>query len=106
MLVKALSPKIKKPKLLRSNPFRKSAILNGDDVGFLIDDEDLYVGYSRPNVVRKQYIHDDDLDEYILARLQLARNRALEAYKKAATRGFLFDTKLPICYYKRTSYQL
>ena len=62
-------PRIKKPKLLRSNPTRKSLILSGADPSDLdgIDDEDIYVSYRRPEIVKdtKVYKPDEELPKDI-----------------------------------------
>jgi hypothetical protein len=84
MPLKALQQKlrIKKPKLLRSNPLRKSLLAGGTDPG-LIDDEDIYIGYSRPEVARKKPIlDDDDLSDDIKWKLFLARQVALLKYRE------------------------
>ena len=53
---------------------------SGDNV--CVDDEDLYVGYRKPEVVDKFKLYDDsdDLDDYINFRLWLARQLALAKY--------------------------
>jgi hypothetical protein len=81
--------KIKKPKLLRSNPLRKSLLANGNTSGFLIDDEDIYIGFRPPQLERKnsQFEDDEDISEYAKLRLFIARQLALEAaarYQKTA----------------------
>ncbi len=59
-------------------------ILSGNDDGFLIDDEDIYVQYRRPEVKDKPSIEDDDeLSDYVKFRLFLARQLALEKFRKA-----------------------
>jgi hypothetical protein len=83
-----LKPKIKKPKLLRSNPLRKSLILAGDDPGsILIDDEDIYVGYRKPEIVDKLKVVDvdDDLNDHVRFRLWLARQLAMKKYYETWT---------------------
>ena len=64
-------------------------LLSGDDYGFLIDDEDIYVQYRRPEVKDKHTLDDDEeLSDYIKFRLFLARQLALEKFretKKATT---------------------
>ena len=89
MPVKAHQPRIKKPKLLRSNPHRFTSIkLEGRSPGdVLVDDEDVYVGYRRPELVRdvKVYDADDDLPEDIKWKLFLARQAALAKYREAWT---------------------
>jgi hypothetical protein len=79
-------PKIpRKPKLLRSNPLRLSFLANGNEFGYLIDDEDILSGYrypSQPNRRLKIDDEDDDteLSEYVQFRLFLARQLALKRY--------------------------
>ena len=77
-----LKQQIKKPKLLRSNPLRKSFIVNGIDTD--IDDEDLITVYRRKhefNDLRNQ-IDDMELSDEIKFRLFLARVKALQKYKE------------------------
>ena len=79
-----LKLQIKKPKLLRSNPLRKSLIVNGRDPNNTIDDEDLITFYRRKhefNDLRKQ-IDDMELSDEIKFRLFLARVKALQKYKE------------------------
>jgi hypothetical protein len=77
--VKQPSLLIRKPKILRSNPFRKSLIISGNDLGFLINDEDIFVSYRRPQIVEN---NGDDLNEKIKWKLFLARQLALLAYNE------------------------
>jgi hypothetical protein len=73
---------IKKPKLLRSNPFRKSSHIVGIDTD--IDDEDLLlVKRYRPRFdeLRKE-IDDMELSDEIKFRLFIARVKALQKYKE------------------------
>ena len=83
-LVAVNSLKIKKPKLLRSNPLRYSLIrLEGrDPQDVQIDDEDIYVSYRRPEIVKdvKIYEPDEELPPDITQRLALARARAMARY--------------------------
>jgi hypothetical protein len=76
--------RIKKPKLLRSNPLRLSSIvLNGSDPACTIDDEDIYVAYRRPDVPKFKPIIDDDdeeLSDYVKTRLLVARMLAMKKY--------------------------
>ena len=74
--------RIKKPKLLRSNPLRKSLLLSGDDYGFLIDDEDIYVQYRRPEIQDKDALDDEELSDYVKFRLFLARQLALAKFRE------------------------
>jgi hypothetical protein len=81
-----LKQRIKKPKLLRSNPTRVALLNlqdNDDDIG--IGDEDLHVGYRRPSLVteKKSANNDDDeLSDEIKWKLFLARQVALIKYKE------------------------
>jgi hypothetical protein len=80
-----LKQRIKKPKLLRSNPLRKSLIISGVSPSDLdgIDDEDIYVSYRRPELVKNKYYEpDDDLPEDIQWKLFLARQVALMKYRE------------------------
>ena len=81
-----LKQRIKKPKLLRSNPLRKSLIISGVNPSDLdgIDDEDIYVSYRRPELVKLQKIYgtDDELPEDIQWKLFLARQVALARYRE------------------------
>ena len=67
--------------LQRSNP---SEIDDGDDDGY--DDTDLQVAYRRPNLVPCDdncYDHDEDeLSDYVIVRLALARAKAMKLYQK------------------------
>jgi hypothetical protein len=77
-------PAIKKPKLLRSNPHRFTAIrLAGLDPVYVIDDEDLYTFWRRPWVPKFQPNLDQDdeeLSDYVKTRVLIARVRALQKY--------------------------
>jgi hypothetical protein len=79
-------PRIKKPKLLRSNPLRKSLIISGVDPSDLdgIDDEDVYVSYRRPELVKnnKVYGPDEELPDHIKWKLFLARQLAMAKYRE------------------------
>ena len=55
-----------------------------DDSDVLITELDLHRGYSRPKLETKIYDANDDdeeLSDYVLERLRLARERAMEAYR-------------------------
>lgn len=69
-----LKAKIKKPKLLRSNPFRKSSLING--IHTEIDDEDVYVNNNRLQVTRDDD-QDEDLSDDVKWKLFLARQAAV-----------------------------
>ena len=76
--------RIPKPKLLRSNPLRKSLIIGGEDPANVIDDEDLITGYRRRDLDKSKTIQPDaDLSDYVKFRLWLARQLAMRAYEKA-----------------------
>ena len=79
--VSLLKQRIKRPKLLRSNPLRKSLILSGIDPSDLdgIDDTDIYVGYRRIGLVKDQKIYQpaDELPKDIKWKLFLIRQVAL-----------------------------
>ncbi len=79
-------PTIKKPKLLRSNPHRfTSTRLQGLDPCYAVDDEDIYVSYRRPELVKdaKVYGPDEELPKDIEWKLFLARTAALLKYRDA-----------------------
>jgi len=46
------------------------------------DDLDLHKAYSRPRVVKKQDLLDDDLSDYVTIRLAVARAKAMEKYRQ------------------------
>jgi hypothetical protein len=77
-------PRIKKPKLLRSNPLRKSLIVLGYDPLSLPDDDDLApLPSGRTKLVRCSILDDvDDLSDEILEKLAKIRERALEKYRE------------------------
>ena len=75
--------RIPKPKLLRSNPYRKLSIVGGSDPNNTIDDEDLHVSYRRYQTPRYRDVSDDDeLSEHITKRLAEIRDKALEKYRE------------------------
>ena len=78
------APRIRKPKLLRSNPLRLGLISQGtrpSDIGF--DDEDIIVSTRRSTIVEPAPLGpDDELSDYVLARLQLAREMAMLKYRE------------------------
>jgi hypothetical protein len=87
MPLKAHPPRIPKPKLLRSNPLRKSLIVSGIDPSELdlINDEDIYIGYRRPSLTRevRPYLNDsDDISEDIQWKLFLIRQLAMLKYRE------------------------
>jgi hypothetical protein len=70
--------RIPKPKLLRSNPLRKSLILGGSDPYNTIDDEDIITSYRRRDLNKfKTFDSEDEVSDYVKFRLFLARNLAL-----------------------------
>jgi hypothetical protein len=70
--------RIPKPKLLRSNPLRKSLILGGSDPSDTIDDEDIITSYRRRDLNKfKTFDSEDEVSDYVKFRLFLARNLAL-----------------------------
>lgn len=80
------SIRVSKPKLFRSNPFRKSFFINvtlEDDDDIFIQDEDLATAYRRKDIDHiKKLKPNDDLPEHIRWRLFLARQLALLKYKE------------------------
>ena len=74
-----ITPAIKKPKLLRSNPHRFTAIrfahLNPIDV---IDDEDIIPQQRYRSRLEEEI--DDDVSDHVAMRLFIARTLALKKY--------------------------
>lgn len=63
--------------LQRSNP---DEIDDGDNDGY--DDIDLHVAYRRPNLVPCDHHCDhNELSDYVLVRLAIARAKALDRYR-------------------------
>ncbi len=79
-------PAIKKPKLLRSNPHRFTAIkLAGADPVDTVDDEDLYALWRRQWVPKFEPDFDSDdeeLSDYVKTRLLIARLLAMKKYQE------------------------
>jgi hypothetical protein len=77
--------KIKKPKLLRSNPYRLTAIRTwGIDPNLvLIEDEDILVN-SRRIILKIETSLDtnEELTDYVKLRLFLAREMAMSKYRE------------------------
>jgi hypothetical protein len=76
---------IKKPKLLRSNPYRLIAIRTWglDPNQVLVDDEDILVNSRRIILKIENSLHDDeDLTDYVQLRLFLARELAMSKYRE------------------------
>jgi len=73
--VKHLLPRSKQKQLSlqRSNP---SKLDDSDDDGY--DDIDLHVAYRRPTLIPCDH---DELSDYVLVRLALARAKALDRYR-------------------------
>jgi hypothetical protein len=77
--------KIKKPKLLRSNPYRLTSIrtLGIDPNLVLVDDEDILVNSRRIILKIETSLHDnEDLTDYVNLRLFLARKLAMSKYRE------------------------
>jgi hypothetical protein len=80
-----LKPTIKKPKLLRSNPYRLIAIKTWglDPNNVLIGDEDILVNSRRIILkIQTSLINDEELTDYVKVRLFLARELAMSKYRK------------------------
>ena len=78
-------PTIKKPKLLRSNPYRLIAIRYWglDPNNVLIGDEDILVNSRRIILRIETSLHDDEeLSDYVKLRLFLAREMAMSKYRE------------------------
>jgi hypothetical protein len=76
---------IKKPKLLRSNPYRLSAIrtLGLDPNNVLIGDEDILVNSRRIILkIETSLTNDEELTDYVKLRLFLAREMAMSKYRE------------------------
>jgi hypothetical protein len=77
--------KIKKPKLLRSNPYRLTAIRiwGLDPNKVLIDDEDILVNSRRIILkIETSLDNDEELTDYVKLRLFLAREMAMSKYRE------------------------
>ncbi len=82
-----MPPKVpvpKKPKLLRSNPLRKSLIVNGRDPNNTIDDEDLMPVYYRRHRFDdlRDEIDDMEISDEVRIRLMLIRLKTLQKHKE------------------------
>ena len=78
-------PTIKKPKLLRSNPYRLIAIRTWglDPNQVLVSDEDILVNSRRIILKIETSLHDDEeLSDYVQLRLFLAREMAMSKYRE------------------------
>jgi hypothetical protein len=76
---------IKKPKLLRSNPYRLIAIRTWglDPNKVLIDDEDILVNSRRIILkIETSLTNDEELTDYLKLRLFLAREIAMSKYRE------------------------
>jgi len=57
-------------------------ILGGSDPSDVIDDEDIATGYRRRDLDKsKTFKPADDLSDYVLVRLAVARAKAMEVYR-------------------------
>ena len=76
--------KIKKPKLLRSNPLRKSLIFSGRDPNTTIEDEDLIpIERRRPRFDDlRDELDEMELSDEIKLRLFLIRVKALQKHRE------------------------
>jgi hypothetical protein len=73
--------RIPKPKLFRSNPYRKAHFLLIDDNNdVFVQDDDLATGYRRRNLNKVE--HEDGISDRVRWRLFLARQLALLKYKE------------------------
>ena len=78
-------PTIKKPKLLRSNPYRLIAIKTWglDPNQVLISDEDILVNSRRIILKIETSLYDDEeLSDYVQLRLFLARELTMSKYRE------------------------
>ena len=77
-------PTIKKPKLLRSNPYRLIAIRTWglDPNQVLVSDEDILVNSRRIILRIETSLHDEELTDYVKLRLFLARELAMSKYRE------------------------
>jgi hypothetical protein len=78
-------PTIKKPKLLRSNPYRLIAIKTWglDPNKVIIEDEDILVNSRRIILkIKTSLKEDEELDDYVKLRLFLAREIAMSKYRE------------------------
>jgi hypothetical protein len=85
VVTKAHRPLPPKPKLLRSNPNRFTAIrLQGTDPYDAPDDEFLCASSARkPKVIDFEPVDDDEeLSDYVKTRLLVARARAMQKYRE------------------------
>jgi hypothetical protein len=76
---------IKKPKLLRSNPYRLIAIRTWglDPNQVLVSDEDILVNSRRIILkIETSLTNDDELTDYVNLRLFLAREMAMSKYRE------------------------
>lgn len=75
-----LKPKIRKLKLLRSNPTRITLYFNNDQIWFYIDDEYILSGYRPKLEILDE--PEEDLSDYVKFRLWLARQLALKKFRE------------------------
>lgn len=77
-------PAVPKIKLFRSNPHRLTAIKFHDTDPYDAPDDEFISAtqYRRPKIAQPNQDLDDELSDYVLVRLAVARARALERYRK------------------------
>lgn len=79
--VLAKLPRIPKPKIFRSNPYRLSVLLKAEDDNDIdIDDESKITGYRKRDLNKIE--HKDGISPYARWRLFLARQLALLKYRE------------------------
>jgi len=84
--VKHLLPRTQQRQLSlqRSNPSE----LDDDDDDALEDFPDLQIAYRRPTLIPcddRCHNHDDELSDYVLVRLAIARAKAMDRYREIKT---------------------
>jgi hypothetical protein len=70
---------VRKPKLLRSNPHHKLALII-DDEDDDIDDSEIAPFFRRPKLVHEP--ESDEVSDYVAIRLAVIRLKALQKYKE------------------------
>lgn len=79
-------PRVPKGKILRSNPYRFTAIrLQGTDPYDAPDDDYISTSGIRRPKITKPKLEDDDLSSYVQVRLAVARARAMQKYRQVHT---------------------
>jgi hypothetical protein len=75
------------PKKLPNPLLSNSSIAEDDDDDDTEDFPDLHIAYRRPDLEKCtdkcQHDEDDELSDYVLVRLAVARAKAMKQYKKA-----------------------